>query len=95
MKIYLAGPLFSAAERAFNALLAGRLRTAGHKVWLPAVEVHHRVGSHPAEWAKPGLRPSGGRQRDLCRNWQTPAQDANRHHRVGAAGVTRQDRKLI
>jgi nucleoside 2-deoxyribosyltransferase len=35
MKIYLAGPLFSVAERAFNALLADRLRTAGHKVWLP------------------------------------------------------------
>ncbi|SRR5258708_7655362 len=35
MKIYLAGPLFSAAERAFNMLLADRLRKAGHKVWLP------------------------------------------------------------
>ncbi|HKD27574.1 MAG TPA: nucleoside 2-deoxyribosyltransferase [Xanthobacteraceae bacterium] len=35
MKIYLAGPLFSVAERAFNRLLADRLRTAGHKVWLP------------------------------------------------------------
>src|ERR1700741_2072256 len=35
MKVYLAGPLFSAAERAFNLLLADRLRTAGHKVWLP------------------------------------------------------------
>jgi nucleoside 2-deoxyribosyltransferase len=35
MKIYLAGPLFSVAERAFNERLADRLRTAGHKVWLP------------------------------------------------------------
>ena len=35
MKIYLAGPLFSAAEREFNVLLADRLRIAGHKVWLP------------------------------------------------------------
>jgi nucleoside 2-deoxyribosyltransferase len=35
MKIYLAGPLFSAAERTFNMLLADRLRMAGHKVWLP------------------------------------------------------------
>jgi hypothetical protein len=24
----------------------------------------------------------------FCRNWHTPAQDANRHHRVEAAGVT-------
>ena len=35
MKIYLAGPLFSAAERTFNKLLADRLRMAGHKLWLP------------------------------------------------------------
>ncbi|MFZ3357430.1 MAG: hypothetical protein WCA56_04700 [Xanthobacteraceae bacterium] len=35
MKIYLAGPLFSAAERDFNARLAGLLRGLGHEVWLP------------------------------------------------------------
>ncbi len=33
--IYLAGPLFTAAERAFNADLAGRLRAAGHGVLVP------------------------------------------------------------
>lgn len=35
MKIYMAGPLFTAAERMFNAELARRLRRSGHEVWLP------------------------------------------------------------
>jgi nucleoside 2-deoxyribosyltransferase len=35
MKIYLAGPLFSTAERDFNARLAQRLRALGHEIWLP------------------------------------------------------------
>ena len=35
MKIYLAGPLFTTAEREFNLRLATLLREAGHLVWLP------------------------------------------------------------
>jgi nucleoside 2-deoxyribosyltransferase len=35
MRIYLAGPLFSAAERDFNARLTALLRSKGHDVWLP------------------------------------------------------------
>jgi nucleoside 2-deoxyribosyltransferase len=35
MKVYFAGPLFSAAERAWNAGVAGGLRAAGHEVFLP------------------------------------------------------------
>jgi nucleoside 2-deoxyribosyltransferase len=35
MKIYLAGPLFSIAERDFNARLAQLLRERGHEVWVP------------------------------------------------------------
>jgi len=35
MKIYLAGPLFSTAERDFNARLTAILRGMGHEVWLP------------------------------------------------------------
>lgn len=35
MRIYLAGPLFTAAERAFNARLRDLLQEAGHEVWLP------------------------------------------------------------
>ena len=35
MRIYFAGPLFSAAERDWNATLAAALRRAGHEVFLP------------------------------------------------------------
>jgi nucleoside 2-deoxyribosyltransferase len=35
MKIYMAGPLFSTAELAFNSELAGLLRKLGHAVFLP------------------------------------------------------------
>ena len=35
MRIYFAGPLFSAAERDWNASLATNLRGAGHEVFLP------------------------------------------------------------
>jgi nucleoside 2-deoxyribosyltransferase len=35
MRIYFAGPLFSAAERDWNASLAGIMREAGHDVFLP------------------------------------------------------------
>lgn len=33
--IYLAGPLFSVAERQFNSMLATRLRERGYEVFLP------------------------------------------------------------
>jgi nucleoside 2-deoxyribosyltransferase len=35
MRLYFAGPLFSAAERAWNAQLAAALRNGGHEVFLP------------------------------------------------------------
>lgn len=35
MKLYFAGPLFSAAERAWNDELAAALRDGGHEVFLP------------------------------------------------------------
>jgi nucleoside 2-deoxyribosyltransferase len=35
MRIYLAAPLFSAAERDWNAALTAVLRGAGHEVFLP------------------------------------------------------------
>jgi nucleoside 2-deoxyribosyltransferase len=35
MRIYLAGPLFTTAERDFNARLCALLSAAGHEVWLP------------------------------------------------------------
>ena len=35
MKLYFAGPLFTAAERAWNAGIAEELRASGHEVFLP------------------------------------------------------------
>jgi nucleoside 2-deoxyribosyltransferase len=35
MRIYFAGPLFSGAERDWNATFAAALRGAGHQVFLP------------------------------------------------------------
>ena len=35
MKLYFAGPLFSAAERDWNLALATALRAAGHEIFLP------------------------------------------------------------
>ena len=35
MRIYFAGPLFTTAERDFNAAVGAHLREAGHEVFLP------------------------------------------------------------
>ena len=35
MRLYFAGPLFSGAERSWNAEVAAALRAAGHDVFLP------------------------------------------------------------
>ena len=35
MKLYFAGPLFTGAERSWNAEVAEALRAAGHEVYLP------------------------------------------------------------
>ena len=35
MKVYLAGPMFSQAERNFNKALTGHLRLLSHEVFLP------------------------------------------------------------
>jgi|SRR5687768_5206609 len=42
MKIYLAGPLFSAAEKDFNTRLAFLLRRIGHEVFVPQEELAHQ-----------------------------------------------------
>ncbi|WZO99775.1 nucleoside 2-deoxyribosyltransferase [Isosphaeraceae bacterium EP7] len=39
MQLYFAGPLFTQAERTWNALMAAELSAAGHSVFLPQVEV--------------------------------------------------------
>ena len=40
MRIYLAAPLFSQAERDFNAKVAGELRSKGFDVFLPQENSH-------------------------------------------------------
>jgi nucleoside 2-deoxyribosyltransferase len=39
MRLYVAGPLFTQAERAWNERLADALTSAGHEVFLPQTEV--------------------------------------------------------
>lgn len=51
MRIYLAGPLFSTAEREFNTRLATELRERGHDVWLPQ-EIEQREVNASAIFAK-------------------------------------------
>ena len=46
MKIYMAGPLFSTAELAFNSRLASLLREKGHDVFLP--QEHEQRKDMPA-----------------------------------------------
>jgi len=45
VKVYFAGPLFTAAERTWNAEVAAALRGAGHEVFLPQEQEHGRDGA--------------------------------------------------
>ena len=45
MRVYLAGPVFSDAERQFNLALATRLEAAGHTVFLPQRDAPPAVGA--------------------------------------------------
>jgi nucleoside 2-deoxyribosyltransferase len=45
MRIYLAGPLFTAAECDFNRRLTERLRQAGHDVFLPQEKEQREKGA--------------------------------------------------
>lgn len=46
MRLYVAGPLFTQAERAWNARLAAALADAGHDVFLPQDEVKAIASLH-------------------------------------------------
>jgi nucleoside 2-deoxyribosyltransferase len=54
MKIYMAGPLFSTAELAFNSELASLLRRRGHDVFLP--QEHEQRKDLPAAIFESDLR---------------------------------------
>ena len=45
MKIYLAGPLFTSAERAWNERLAALLEESGHEVYLPQAKEPKEVSA--------------------------------------------------
>lgn len=44
MRLYLAAPLFTQAERRFNLDLAAALETQGHRVYLPQRDTDQRPG---------------------------------------------------
>jgi nucleoside 2-deoxyribosyltransferase len=48
LKIYLAGPLFTEAERDFNVRLAARLERLGHAVFLPQRDTPQEGGADRA-----------------------------------------------
>jgi nucleoside 2-deoxyribosyltransferase len=50
MKIYLAGPLFSAAEQEFNLKLCGKLENLGREVFLPQRYVAENVDFEKENW---------------------------------------------
>jgi hypothetical protein len=58
-KIYMAGPLFTTAERDFNAALAAQLRAAGHEIWLPQ-ESEQRDATALSIFANVVFRCQGG-----------------------------------
>jgi nucleoside 2-deoxyribosyltransferase len=78
MKIYLAGPLFSAAECEFNARLTQVLRGFGHEVWLPQ---EHEQRHKPArqiftedvagiDWAEAVVANMDGADPDSGTSWE-------------------------
>jgi nucleoside 2-deoxyribosyltransferase len=46
MKVFLAAPLFSEAEREFNSKIAKRLRDSGFEVWLAQEAAFIQKGTH-------------------------------------------------
>src|SRR6516165_7665172 len=68
MKIYLAGPLFSAAERTFNNELTRWLRNKGHEVWLPQ-EFEQRTMTAKQIFNKDSRRHRLGRGRRRQYGW--------------------------
>ncbi|HXG26283.1 MAG TPA: nucleoside 2-deoxyribosyltransferase [Candidatus Binatia bacterium] len=77
MRIYFAGPLFTAAEQVWNATLAGALRDAGHEVFLPQEQekgkdaagiFRHDVGG--IDWADVLVAIMDGADPDAGTSWE-------------------------
>lgn len=50
MRLYLAAPLFTAAERQFNLALAAALEARGHQVYLPQRDTDRSPGPDRPAW---------------------------------------------
>ena len=69
MRIYFAGPLFSAAERDWNAALASAVRAAGHEVFLPQ-EQEPGQDAAGIDWAEGLLAIMDGADPDSGTCWE-------------------------
>ncbi|HUP82764.1 MAG TPA: nucleoside 2-deoxyribosyltransferase [Candidatus Limnocylindria bacterium] len=77
MKLYFAAPLFTAAERDWNAALAGAVRAAGHEVYLAqenepgksAPEIF-AVDIHGIDWAEGLVAIMDGADPDSGTCWE-------------------------
>jgi nucleoside 2-deoxyribosyltransferase len=78
MKIYLAGPLFTTAEREFNDRLARDLRRRGHEVWLPQESEQRTMTAkeifmtdvHGIDWAEAVVANMDGPDPDSGTCWE-------------------------
>ncbi len=78
MKLYLAGPLFTVAERDFNLRLARALRRLGHEVWLPQEKEQRRKTARTIfredvagiDWAEAVLANMDGPDPDSGTCWE-------------------------
>ncbi len=78
MRIYLAGPLFSTAELAFNSELARLLRAQGHEIFLP--QEHEQRKDQPRaifesdvkglDWAETVVACLDGADPDSGTSWE-------------------------
>jgi nucleoside 2-deoxyribosyltransferase len=77
MKLYLAGPLFTSAERDWNAAIAAGLRAAGHEVFLPQEQERGRDAAgifagdvRGIEWADAVVAIMDGADADSGTSWE-------------------------
>jgi nucleoside 2-deoxyribosyltransferase len=78
MKIYLAGPLFTTAEREFNAALARALRACGHEVFVPQESEQGRMTAREIflsdvrgiDWAEAVVANMDGPDPDSGTSWE-------------------------
>jgi len=78
MKLYLAGPLFTTAERTWNEAMASRLEAAGHEVFVPhlhpaaakTAEAIFRKDLAGVDWADAVVAMMDGPDPDSGTSWE-------------------------